>query len=393
MLLILDGNNLAWAGFHALRRPMKAETPERKMRAALLGLAQAVFGILTRAGEPPDGRPASQGRLLDGAARPVTGLAIAFDEGRPVRRREVYPAYQTGREADPTFTENEPHVLAAIAAFIELAGALPVEVLRGVNTEADDLIAARALEERGPVRIASTDRDFLQLVDARVSVYSPVKKAVVTEASFAEHAAPRDSEGRAVVFPRERYLDFRAASGDSSDDLPGVPGMGQLTAARLLAEAPLDAYLEDPALASRVLGRRNAKLEAALASGEAAANDRAEPGADGPPGSGGAVPGPLWLSVDGAMGAREAGRVVRGATAVRNRAGCGDGRARAAGGDDGRRGSGVDSIAESARAISSAGQSVSLTPRRSGVRAPHRPPFEIRCPGRRAARAVRCLNR
>jgi 5'-3' exonuclease len=270
VLLVLDGNNLAWAGFHALRRPMGADTPERKQRAALLGLAQAVFGALTRAGEPPNGRSAAQGRLLD-PGRAVTGLAIAFDAGRPVRRRAIFPAYQTGRESDPALVDNEPYVLAAINAFIELAAMLPIEVLRGENTEADDLIAARALAEDGPVRIVSTDRDFLQLVDERLSIYSPVKKVVITAENFAEHAAPRDAAGTPAAFPRERYLDYRAASGDASDDLPGIPGVGTLTAARLLAAAPLDAYFEDPGLASGVLGRRNAKLEAALASGEAQA--------------------------------------------------------------------------------------------------------------------------
>ncbi len=265
MLLLLDGNNLAWAGFFALRRPMGADTAEREARAALLGLMQAVFGILVRGGGPPGGL----GQRREGDRPPVSGLAVAFDEGRPVRRRGIYPAYQTGRQRDPAFTENEPHILAAIRGFCELAACLPVEVLRGEDTEADDLVAARALQEPGPVRIVSTDRDFLQLVDERVSIYSPVKKSVIDAATFAEHAAPRDAGGRRAVFPRERYLDFRAASGDSSDDLPGIPGIGALTAARLLAEAPLDAYLEEPGRAAAVLGRRNRKLEAALGSGEA----------------------------------------------------------------------------------------------------------------------------
>ena len=53
MLLIADGNNLAWAGFHALRKPMAAETPELKVRATLLGLTQSVIGMIVRAGEPP----------------------------------------------------------------------------------------------------------------------------------------------------------------------------------------------------------------------------------------------------------------------------------------------------------------------------------------------------
>ncbi len=271
MLLILDGNNLAWAGFHALRRPMKAETPERKTRAALIGLAQAVLGLIARGGDLAGSAGSGQTPLFAETSPGLTGVAIAFDEGRPLRRRAIYPAYQTGREANPAFVENEPYVLDAIAAFVELATHLPVEVLRGVNTEADDLIAARALAATEPVRIVSTDRDFLQLVDERVAVASPVKRVVITADNFVEEAAPRDAGGAPAAFPRERYLDYRAASGDASDDLPGIPGVGPLTAARLLAAAPLASYFEEPARAGAVLGRRNARLETALASGEARA--------------------------------------------------------------------------------------------------------------------------
>ena len=273
MLLIIDGNNVAWAGFHALRRPMGADTPEKKVRAALLGLTQSVIGFAVRAGGPPDesrGRRAGQVSMFETAPRRVTRLVVAFDHGRPLRRRGIFPAYQTGREGDPSFIENEEHVLQAIGQFIELAADLPLTVLRGTNTEADDLISAavhRAPEDS--VRIASTDKDFLQLVDERVSIYSPVKRLVIEADAFAEAACPRDASGEPVVFPRERYLDYRVASGDASDDLPGIPGVGTLSAARLLAIAPLDAYLEDPSRASEALGRRNARIEAAIASGEA----------------------------------------------------------------------------------------------------------------------------
>lgn len=273
MLLIIDGNNVAWAGFHALRRPMGADTPEKKVRAALLGLTQSVVGFAVRAGEPPDdnrGRRAGQASMFDRGGPRVTRLVVAFDQGRPLRRRSLFPAYQTGRESAPSFMENEEHVLAAIAQFIELSADLPLRVLRGTNTEADDLISAaahQAPEER--VRIASTDKDFLQLVDERVSIYSPVKRLVIEAETFVEAACPRDSSGAPVAFPRERYLDYRAASGDASDNLPGIPGVGTLSAARLLALAPLDAYLEKPGLAADALGRRNARIEAAIASGEA----------------------------------------------------------------------------------------------------------------------------
>ncbi len=269
---MIDGNNVAWAGFHALRRPMGADTPEKKVRAALLGLTQSVIGFAVRAGEPPDdarGRRGGQASLFEPARR-VTRVVVAFDEGRPLRRRGIYPPYQTGRESDPSFIENEQYVLAGIAQFIELSESLPLTVLRGTNTEADDLISAAVHQapER-EVRIASTDKDFLQLVDERVSIYSPVKRLVIDSSNFAEAACPRDSSEKPVAFPRERYLDYRAASGDASDNLPGIPGVGTLSAARLLAAAPLDAYLEDPSLAAEALGRRSARIEAAIASGEA----------------------------------------------------------------------------------------------------------------------------
>lgn len=269
MFIIADGNNLAWAGYHALRRSMASETPAQKVRCALLGLTQSVIGLVIRGGEPPiAGRPEHTASMFAGK---TTRLAVVFDQGRPIRRRAIYPPYQTGRESDPSFMENEDHVVEAIRQFSEMATLLPATIARGLNTEADDLISFLALAAPGPVRIASTDRDFLQLVDERVTIYSTVKRVVIDVESFDAQAAPRTARGEPVIFPRERYLDYRAASGDSSDDLPGIPGLGTIGAARLLAAAPLDAYLADPALAAQALGRQNAKLAASLTSGAAAA--------------------------------------------------------------------------------------------------------------------------
>jgi 5'-3' exonuclease len=272
MLLVVDGNNIPWSGFHALRRPMGADTPEKYTRAALLGLTQSVIGFAVRAGEPPDpsARPGQQALLLQTGER-VERLIVAFDEGRPLRRRAIFPPYQTGRESDPNFMEFEPYVTTAIAQFSDFATALPCEVLQGKNTEADDLVAAAVLtSDANSVRICSTDRDFLQLVDERVSIYSPVKRLVITTANFTEATAPRSADGTAQPFPRERYLQYRVASGDASDNLPGIPGVGTLTAAKLLNSHPLHEYLDHPQKISAVLGRRNARTEAAFTSGEAA---------------------------------------------------------------------------------------------------------------------------
>ncbi len=272
MLLIVDGNNVAWAGFHALRRPMGANTPEKYIRAALLGLTQSVIGFAVRAGEPPDANPRRDGQpgLFDSPGERTSRLVVAFDEGRPLRRRAVFPPYQTGRESDPNFMEFEQYVLEGIREFSEMAKAcLPVSILRGVNTEADDLIATEALAAPGPVRICSTDRDFLQLVGERISIYSPVKRLVITTDNFSDATAPKAADGTAVAFPRERYLDYRAASGDASDNLPGIPGVGALSAAKLVGALPLDAYFEDPGQITAVLGRKSARIDAAFASGEA----------------------------------------------------------------------------------------------------------------------------
>ena len=266
MELIFDGNNLAWAGFHALRRPMKAETPAQKTRASLLGMTQMIAGIAIRAGEPP----VEGSRRQPPASVFASRLLVAFDEGRPLRRRAVFPGYQMGREGDPNFMDNEPFILEAIRQFTEAAGSLPITILRGKNTEADDLVAAHVLRTPdGHVRIASTDRDFLQLVGPSLSIYAPVKRIVIDDTNFSEMTAPRDSNGSPVAFPRERFLDYRAAVGDASDNLPGIMGVGPLTAARLLAKAPLDAYFEKPRLVSEALDRKNLKLEAAFASDEA----------------------------------------------------------------------------------------------------------------------------
>ena len=262
MFLILDGNNLAWAGYYALERAMKPEDDERRQRVAALGLASMVLGAIARAGEPP-GSPAQ--------SQPAR-VAICFDEGRPLRRRAIYPDYQAARDADAKFTGNEPTILRAIAAFREAASMLPVEVLRGTNTEADDLAAGLVHAADGaPARIVSTDRDFLQLVGPATSIYAPVKKVVIDDTNFFELAAPKTSSGEAVTFPRERFLDYRVLTGDASDNLPGVPGIGALSAARLLAQRPLDAHLADPGGVREALGRRSDAVERAFADGTAAA--------------------------------------------------------------------------------------------------------------------------
>ncbi|MBI2723774.1 MAG: hypothetical protein HYX50_01805 [Chloroflexi bacterium] len=261
MLLVLDGNNLAWAGYYALERAMKPESDERRARVAMLGLASTVLGAIARDGCPPNTPP----------GEPVTRVAICFDEGRPLSRRSIYPPYQTGRERDPKFMANEDTVVGAISAFCGVAErTLPVDVLRGVNTEADDLVAGLVDRHGGerPLRIVSTDRDFLQLISPTVSVYAPVKRMVVDERNFYQAMFPKLPAGQ-IPFPRDRFLDYRALVGDASDNVAGVNGVGEQSAVRLLAAAPLDRYFGDVAAVRAALGRKSAAVESAFADGSA----------------------------------------------------------------------------------------------------------------------------
>lgn len=283
MLLLIDGNNLAWAGYYALERAMKPEDDERRARVASLGLASMILGAIARDGEPPAaggpspasrrGSPKQAGFAFEDSSKTaaVTRVAIAFDEGRPLRRRQVYPPYQTGREGDPKFVENEPTILGAVARFCEIAEqALPVDVLRGTNTEADDLIAGVVQRETQiHKRIVSTDRDFLQLIGPATDVYAPVKKLIINETNFDDVAAPKTSSGKSIPFPRDRYLDYRALTGDPSDNLPGLSGMGPLSAAKLLRLAPLDDYFGKPNAVRDALERKSLVVEQAFRDGSA----------------------------------------------------------------------------------------------------------------------------
>jgi len=206
-------------------------------------------------------------RIIDLAERmirlsgkePGRDIAIIITGLRPGEKRYE----ELLASAENTLPTHHPRILIGKTREVDAAF-----VRRGV----DDLIAAAALQaSEREVRIASTDKDFLQLVGERITVYATVKKLVIDAVNFTSVVCPRDANGESVVFPRERYLDYRVASGDASDDLPGIPGVGTLTAARLLAEAPLDAYLDAPERATAVLGRKNGRLDAALATGAAGA--------------------------------------------------------------------------------------------------------------------------
>jgi 5'-3' exonuclease len=200
----------------------------------------------------PDGTPVNAVRgLLDMIARLVTEFRPRFlvacwdDDWRPQWRVDLVPTYKahrvSGARPDGSVVEVVPPALTAqIPLIVDTLTALGIPAVGKAGYEADDVIGTLAATAAGPVDVVTGDRDLFQVIDdARdVRVLSTVrgmnKLEIVTDAVL------REKYG---VSPAQ-YADYAALRGDASDGLPGVGGIGEKTAARLLAEfGDLDALL------------------------------------------------------------------------------------------------------------------------------------------------------
>jgi 5'-3' exonuclease len=186
----------------------------------------------------PDGTPVNAIRgLLDMTSRLVrarhpAGLVACLDaDWRPAFRVEAVPSYKAHRlAADGASEDTPPALVPQVPVIEEVLRAAGVAVAGQPGYEADDVMATLSARSDGPVDVVTGDRDLFQLVDdARaVRVIYTVRGLqnmdVIDEAAV---AAKYDIPGRA-------YADFAALRGDPSDGLPGVPGVGEKTAAALI---------------------------------------------------------------------------------------------------------------------------------------------------------------
>ena len=185
----------------------------------------------------PDGTPVNAVRgLLDMIARLVRGrsptalIACMDADWRPAFRVAAVPSYKAHRARADGSEEAPPALTAQIPVIEQVLAALGVAMASAAGYEADDVIGTLTARSTGPVEIVTGDRDLFQLVDdsrpVRViyTVRGLAKLDVVDEAAVsARYGIP----GRA-------YADFAALRGDPSDGLPGVPGVGDKTAAALV---------------------------------------------------------------------------------------------------------------------------------------------------------------
>jgi 5'-3' exonuclease len=187
------------------------------------------------------------------ADRKPARLAIAVDEDwRPAFRTEALPSYKAQRVAEG---EEEDEVAPQEMIGRHVLRSLGVAVVGAIGYEADDVIATLAAREPAPIEILSGDRDLFALVrDPDVRVLYPAHG--VRDLEVVDEAAVTRRYG----IPGRAYGDFALLRGDPSDGLPGVRGIGEKTASRLVAEhGSLDGVLAATTLAPTIA----AKLAAA----------------------------------------------------------------------------------------------------------------------------------
>lgn len=216
-LVLIDGNSLLHRAYHAYPR---LTTPKGELVGAVYGFTTMLLSALEKLGP--------------------TYAAIAWDVGKVTFRTEEYKEYKAGRP------ETDAELIDQIERTKQIVEALSIPQFGVDNYEADDVIGTLAAQARpqlrssgGQVVIVTGDRDALQLVeDDRVVVYMPsgggANKYIKDRgAALYDEPAVKAKYGLSPA----QIIDLKGLMGDPSDNIKGVPGVGQVTATKLLQEA------------------------------------------------------------------------------------------------------------------------------------------------------------
>jgi len=205
-LLLIDGHSIAYRAFYAL----------------------PVENFNTRAGQPTNAVFGFTSMLINLLRdEQPTHLAVAFDVSRQTFRSESYPEYKANRSSTPQPFQGQ------LSLIQEVLAALHIPMLSVPGYEADDVIATLTTEACGhgmQVLICTGDRDALQLVNSQVTVLYP-RKGVSELTRFTPEAVAEKYDLSPAQYP-----DFAALRGDPSDNLPGIAGVGEKTAAKWIRD-------------------------------------------------------------------------------------------------------------------------------------------------------------
>ncbi len=204
-LFLLDGHSLSYRAFFAL--PTSLATTTGQVTNAVYGFTSMLIKLLAE--ERPD------------------LIAVAFDVGKPTARLERYAEYKAGRPETPDEFRQQ------LGLIVEVLETLRIPVIGIEGHEADDAIGTLAVQAHGQgidVVIVTADRDFFQLVRPGITVMFNVKG--ISDIRRYDVQAVTERFG----LPPEKYLEYVALKGDASDNIPGVPGVGEKTASKLVQD-------------------------------------------------------------------------------------------------------------------------------------------------------------
>ena len=205
-LFLIDGHALAYRSYFALiRNPLTNSRGENT--SAVYGFIRMLL-LLLRKYDPEY-------------------LAVVFDSGGETERHREYPDYKANRESMPDDMENQ------LSLIVEVLEALGVTVVEEEGYEADDILATLALRAAGrgiDVKILTGDKDLFQMLSDKVHIIRPGRGTALED-----ECGPEYLEDRFGLRP-EQIVDLLALMGDSSDNIPGVKGIGEKTALKLLHE-------------------------------------------------------------------------------------------------------------------------------------------------------------
>ena len=229
-IFLLDGHSLSFRAFFAL--PTSLATTSGQITNAVYGFTSMLIKLLAE--EKPD------------------YIAVAFDLGQPTVRLEQYAEYKAGRAETPDEFRQQ------LGLILEVLETLRIPMVAVERYEADDAIATlacRAVERGMDAVIVTADRDFFQLVSPHITVM--FNRKGISDIVRYDVKAVTDRFG----LPPEKYLDYVALKGDPSDNIPGIPGVGEKTASRFIQD--FGSIEELLARSSEIKGRLRQPIEEA----------------------------------------------------------------------------------------------------------------------------------
>ena len=206
-LFLLDAYALIFRGYFAFIKNPRINSKGMDT-SAIMGFMNALMDVIKR--EKPD------------------HLAVAFDKGGSQLRNEIYPEYKAHRDATPEA------IKIAVPYIQELLKAMHIPIIEVAGFEADDLIgtiAKQAEKQNFKVFMVTPDKDFAQLVSENIFMYKPARMGNGIEIWGIPEVLARFEIERP-----DQVIDFLGMMGDAADNIPGLPGVGEVTAKKLLKE-------------------------------------------------------------------------------------------------------------------------------------------------------------